>query len=81
VRALVDRDALAVVIVTHHLNLAARFADHVLLLAGGRSAGSGTPAAVLTPEAVARVFDWPVAMTPFEGRPQMTPLRQRQREP
>jgi iron complex transport system ATP-binding protein len=33
-RALVDR-RLAVVVITHHVNLAARFADRVLLLAGG----------------------------------------------
>ena len=77
VRALVERDDLAVVLVTHHVNLAARFADRVLLLAGGRPAGAGTPAAVLTPDAVAQVFAWPVAMTPFDGRPQVTPLRQR----
>ena len=76
VRALVERERLAVVLVTHHVNLAARFADRVLLLAGGRPAGSGAPDAVLTPESVARVFDWPVAVTQFDGRPQVTPQRQ-----
>src|SRR5256885_3850920 len=43
VRALADRDGLAVVLITHHVNLAARFADRVLLLSGGRPAGDGTP--------------------------------------
>lgn len=81
VRALVDRDRLAVLLVTHHVNLAARFADRVLLLAGGNAAGSGPPMAVLTPDTVARVFDWPVAVVAFDGRPQVTPQRQPKDDP
>jgi iron complex transport system ATP-binding protein len=75
VRALVDRDRLAVVLITHHVNLAARFADQVLLLAAGQAAARGAPADVLTEAIVQRVFAWPVAIAPFEGRPQMIPLR------
>jgi len=75
IRTLADRDGLAVVVITHHVNLAARFADRVLLLSGGRPAGDGTPAEVLTRETVERVFAWPVAIAPFEGRPQVIPLR------
>jgi iron complex transport system ATP-binding protein len=62
--------------ITHHVNLAARFADRVLLLADGRTAAEGTPGTVLTRETVERVFAWPVAIEPFDGRPQMIPLRQ-----
>ena len=76
VRALVDRHGLAVVLITHHVNLAARFADRVLLLADGRTAAQGAPGAVLSREIVERVFAWPVAIEPFDGRPQMIPLRQ-----
>src|SRR5439155_159004 len=75
VRALADRHGLAVVLITHHVNLAARFADQVLLLAEGRAVARGSPAAVLTAETVRRVFGWPVAIAPFEGAPQMIPLR------
>jgi len=75
VRALADRDGLAVVLITHHVTLAARFADRVLLLSGGRPAGHGTPGDVLTRETVERVFAWPVSIAPFEGRPQVIPLR------
>jgi iron complex transport system ATP-binding protein len=81
VRALADRDALAVVLITHHVNLAARFADRVLLLAEGQAAGSGTPAEVLTRETVERVFAWPVSIAPFEGAPQIIPLRKREDGP
>ena len=76
VRALVNAHGLAALMITHHVNLAARFADRVLLLAEGRPAGAGAPADVLTRETAERVFAWPVSITPFEGRPQMIPLRQ-----
>jgi len=77
VRGLVDRSALAVVLVTHHVNLAARFADRVLLLDSGRTAGEGAPAEVLTRETVERVFAWPVAIETYQGAPQMIPQRRR----
>ena len=77
-RELVDRRGLAVVVITHHVNLAARFADRVLLLADGRAVGQGTPAEVLTRGAAERVFEWPIALTTFDGRPQLTPLRRPQ---
>lgn len=75
VRALVDRRNLAAVVITHHMNLAARFADRVLLLSRGNAAGLGTPRDVLTRETVERVFEWPVAIQPFDDRPQVIPLR------
>ena len=81
IRALADRDGLGVVVITHHVNLAARFADRVLLLADGRVAASGPPAEALTRETVERVFAWPVSIAPFEGRPQMIPLRRRKDGP
>ena len=75
VRGLVDAHGLAALMITHHVNLAARFADRVLLLADGRAVARGAPPDVLTRESVERVFAWPVAIEPFEGRPQMIPLR------
>jgi iron complex transport system ATP-binding protein len=77
-RGLVDARGLAALVITHHVNLAARFADRVLLLAEGRAVGRGTPGDVLTRETVEQVFSWPVAIAPFEGRPQMIPLRKRE---
>lgn len=48
--------ALVAVGVVHDLNLAARFADQILMLNGGRVAGSGTPAEVLTTKQIEHVF-------------------------
>ncbi|HET7041348.1 MAG TPA: ABC transporter ATP-binding protein [Gemmatimonadales bacterium] len=69
-------DGLGAVIVTHELNLAARYADRVLLLADGRVQAAGTPPQVLTVETLSRVFEWPVAVTLWNGGiPQVLPLR------
>jgi len=42
--------------VVHDLNLAARFADQILMLSGGRVVANGTPAEVLTTERIQQVF-------------------------
>ena len=74
-RRLVD-EGMAALVITHHLNLAARFADRILLLSEGHLVAEGTPAEVLTREIVGRVFEWPVAVSPWcDGSPQIVPLR------
>jgi iron complex transport system ATP-binding protein len=75
IRHLVD-EGLGAVVVTHHLNLAARYADELVLLSGGRVAAQGPPAQVLRAEVLKRVFEWPVAVTTWsDGSPQVVPLR------
>jgi iron complex transport system ATP-binding protein len=75
VRRLVD-GGLAGLVITHHINLAARYADRILLLSAGRVAGEGPPAAVLQEHTLRAVFDWPLAVTTWrDGSPQVVPLR------
>jgi iron complex transport system ATP-binding protein len=70
------RDGLGGLIITHHLNLAARFSHRILLLDRGSVVAAGTPAEVLNQETLSRVFDWPVAVTTWsDGSPQVMPLR------
>src|SRR4029077_17081727 len=57
VRARCDRGDTAAVVVTHDVNLAAEFADEVMLLEKGRTIEVGPPREVLTPELLERVFD------------------------
>ena len=77
---LAKRDGVTVVLVTHHLNLAARYADRLLLLEGGVAAAEGPPATVLTRDVIERVYEWPVLVGrhPGPGRdagaPQVVPL-------
>ncbi|MGH7508626.1 MAG: ABC transporter ATP-binding protein [Gemmatimonadales bacterium] len=75
VRQLVD-NGLAGLVITHDLNLAARFADRIILLDQGRVVSEGTPATVLDEGTLSRVFEWPVAVTTWsDGCPQVVPLR------
>src|SRR5205823_4562086 len=63
VRTQVDAHGLGALMITHHVNLAARFADHVLILAEGRAVARGAPADVLTQETAAAAFQWPVVIS------------------
>ncbi|MDP5182598.1 ABC transporter ATP-binding protein [Blastococcus sp. BMG 814] len=65
-----------VVMVLHDLNLAARYADHLVALAAGRLHAAGDPAEVLTEECVRTVFglDSRVVVDPTSGRPLMLPI-------
>lgn len=65
-----------VVMVLHDLNLAARYAEHLIALAGGRLAASGSPSEVLTPELVRDLFDMEsrIIEDPVSGKPLMLPI-------
>jgi ABC-type cobalamin/Fe3+-siderophores transport system ATPase subunit len=75
-RASADR-GMTVLLVTHGLDMAARFADRMLLLAGGAVAAEGTPADVLRADILEGVYRWPIAVAPdpSTGAPRVTPLR------
>ncbi len=75
VRQLVE-GGLAGLVITHHLNLAARFAHRIILLNHGELVAEGAPADVLTRETLSRTFEWPLAVTSWlDGSPQVVPLR------
>jgi iron complex transport system ATP-binding protein len=81
VRARCDKGDTAAVVVTHDVNLAAEFADEVMLLEKGRTIEVGPPREVLTPELLGRVFDLRVLVDahPISGAPRITPVHERQR--
>jgi iron complex transport system ATP-binding protein len=73
------RDGRAVLLVSHQLNLVARFADRLVLLHDGAVAAAGSVADVMRAEILERVYEWPVVVTrdPAVGAPSLVPLRRR----
>ena len=70
-------DGHAILLVSHQLNLVARFASHLVLLHQGQVAAAGTPAHVMTVSTLERVYEWPllVATDAADGAPALVPLR------
>ncbi|MFD8595631.1 ABC transporter ATP-binding protein [Kitasatospora sp. NPDC059646] len=68
-----------VVMVLHDLGQAARYADHLVVLDGGKLAAAGPPGEVLTADLVERVFQVPcrVIPDPETGTPLVVPLARR----
>jgi ABC-type cobalamin/Fe3+-siderophores transport system ATPase subunit len=71
------RSGLAVLLVSHQLNLVARFADTIVLLDHGKVATSGSPADVMRADRLESIYGWPVVITrdPAVGAPALVPLR------
>jgi len=76
-RALRD-DGVTVVLATHNLNLAARYADDLVLLHRGQLIARGEASEVITGDRISHVYEWPVAIAMHEdGAPQVVPRSQR----
>ena len=79
VRARCDRGDASAVVVTHDVNLAAEFADRVMLLKDGKGIAIGSPREVLTPELLRKVFGLQILVDahPVSGAPRITPVHER----
>lgn len=71
---------ITIVMVLHDLNLAARYADDLVAMAGGRLHAHGSPEAVLTEANIQTVFGLRsrVIPDPISGRPMMLPIGRHQ---
>jgi iron complex transport system ATP-binding protein len=71
------RTGRTVVVISHQLNLVARFADAMVLLHDGRVAATGPPPVVMQAATLERVYQWPLVVTrdPAVGAPTLVPLR------
>ena len=72
------RDGHAVLLVSHQLNLVARFATSMVLVHQGAVVAAGAPSDVMRGDILERVYHWPVVVTrdPAVGAPSLVPLRQ-----
>jgi ABC-type cobalamin/Fe3+-siderophores transport system ATPase subunit len=78
VRNRCDRQRASALVVTHDINLAAQFADYILLMQHGKTVHSGTPEQVLKPQILQEVFDIRVLVDahPITGGPRVTPVHE-----
>ncbi|GAB3440187.1 ABC transporter ATP-binding protein [Actinophytocola sediminis] len=69
-------DGTTIVMVLHDLNLACRYADHLIAMRDGGIVATGAPSTVVTRELVAEVFDLPsvVLPDPVSGTPLIVPI-------
>ena len=68
--------ATTVVMVLHELNLAARYADHLVVMSGGRIVAEGAPTEVLTADTVRSAFglEARIIADPVSGGPMVVPV-------
>ncbi|GIE95599.1 ABC transporter ATP-binding protein [Paractinoplanes rishiriensis] len=71
-----ETEGATVVMVLHELNLACRYADHLIVMRAGQVAAAGLPAEVLTEQVVGDVFDMRcrVVPDPVSGTPMIVPI-------
>ena len=79
VRNRCDQHQASALVVTHDLNLAAQFSDHILLMKNGKVVEAGPPRTVLTPELLREVFAVTVLVDahPVTNAPRVTPVHGR----
>jgi iron complex transport system ATP-binding protein len=67
----------SILLVSHQLNLVARFATTIVLLDAGKVVATGPPADVMRGEILERVYQWPLVVSrdPAVGAPMLVPLR------
>ena len=70
---------MAVLMVSHQLNLVARFASRMVLLSRGRVVADGAPGDVMDAATLEAVYDWPIVISrdAASGAPVLLPLRKR----
>lgn len=66
-----------VLVISHQLNLVARFASQVVLLSQGQVVAAGAPDGVMRGDVLERVYGWPLVVSrdPAVGAPTLVPLR------
>ena len=77
--ATLARRGRTVLVISHQLNLVARFATAMVLLHEGRVVAAGAPHVVMQAPTLERVYQWPLVVTrdPAVGAPTLVPLRGR----
>ncbi len=75
VKRVIRERGISAIMAIHDLNLAARYADRILMMNGGRIYAEGKPVSVLNPENIRRVYGVEVELNDHNGSPYIIPIR------
>jgi iron complex transport system ATP-binding protein len=75
IKSIVRKKGLSAIMAIHDLNLAARYADRIVLMNGGSIFAAGKPSSVLTPENIKHVYGVEAEVNNNNGRPYIVPTR------
>ena len=72
---IVKKNGISAIMAIHDLNLASRYTDRILMMAGGRIFAAGDPESVLTVENIRQVYGVEVLVKSDGERPYIIPIR------
>jgi iron complex transport system ATP-binding protein len=75
IKSIVRKHEISAIMAIHDLNLAARYADKIVLMNGGGILSVGNPATVITPENIRLVFKVDADVYEKDGKLHVVPLR------
>ena len=73
-RSLAHDEGRTVLVATHNINLAARYADTMFLMSEGTTTCSGSASDVMRKDVLEQVYHWPLQIYELDGTPQLAPL-------
>jgi iron complex transport system ATP-binding protein len=75
IKSIVRKKGISAIMALHDLNLAARYADKIIMMNGGGIVAVGDPASVITPSNIQLVFKVEADVYQKEGKLHVVPLR------
>jgi len=75
IKNIVIEKGIAAIMAIHDLNLAARYADRLIMMNSGKIFSAGNPTSVLTPENIKHVYGVESEVMDKRGRPHIVPIR------
>jgi iron complex transport system ATP-binding protein len=74
IKNIVREKRVSAIMAIHDLNLAARYADRIIMMNGGTIFAAGSPSSVLTPENIKHVYGVESEVEEKRGRPYIVPI-------
>jgi len=75
IKNIVREKKISAIMAIHDLNLAARYADRIIMMNSGKIFSAGDPVSVLTPDNIKEVYGVEAEVIDKRGRPHIVPIR------